>query len=183
MVVERAGVRLRPQAEPRYTVTLSSRAWRDISDDLWTNRALTERGYELGGWLQGSRTWSWHKSIRIASAPCAGPAARSFFRGFDLDLVEGDLVEREAARYDSDGIRLIGSWHTHPGRPPDPRPSDTDRAHWNGERNHFQRNFIGLILTESRDRGWIRPDVHGWVTYRDDLGRDVCEPVRVERQA
>jgi proteasome lid subunit RPN8/RPN11 len=81
-----------------------------------------------------------------------------------FEVSPGDYLraEREA---DSQGLRLLGFWHSHPDHPA--RPSDTDRTHaWEGL----------LTVIVSVQKGHAR-DIGAWEIYGPELP---FEPVTIE---
>jgi proteasome lid subunit RPN8/RPN11 len=86
-------------------------------------RSRAEEPAEACGLLVGERLrrGAWH---RVTSAPQgANLAAAEWPPSFDIDPVDVARIGRRAAR---EGRVLLGTWHSHPGRPA--RPSAADRA-------------------------------------------------------
>jgi hypothetical protein len=161
----------------RFTVALSESARRAILEEF--SIVTRSRGVESGGWLYGSVTRSWEKTIdvRIASGPGKGAKHGPSSYGPTADYLQ---VEEEFARYDSDVVR-IGDWHAHTGYSGEPSTADLDA--WQAcfvranERHNVSR-YVGLIAAE--DKHSSRMQLHPFVLSYDQFGRVVCEPATVK---
>jgi proteasome lid subunit RPN8/RPN11 len=66
---------------------------------------------------------------RVAEAvPCCN-AASNALRRYSIDPIELIRVQKQAR---ANGLEIIGFYHSHPGHPAEPSPTDLEDAHWIG---------------------------------------------------
>ena len=110
-------------------------------------------GHDLGGRL----------FVTVAGEP--GPNAVRRTDGFvrDLDHARG-LGD---AAYEHDGSVWIGEWHTHPGGPTTPSPTDMSTyARLLADPDLTFERVLSLIVTPCPVHGWKETRVTGWVVDR-----------------
>lgn len=119
-------------------------------------------GRETGGVLLGHE---FDERLVVTVAGDPGPKADRRADGFVRDLSHAQRLGDDA--YDRDGSIWIGEWHTHPGGPITPSPTDlkTYAQLLSDDDLGFER-VLSLIVTQCPFHGWEETSVTAWVVDR-----------------
>lgn len=174
-------VELRANRPARFEVSLGETAFK-IERQAGSVFSWAGRFVETGGWLFAHYRPSYRQVI-VVHASDSGPASKHWSGRVELSTVaevEAEFDEWTARA----GLRLVGSWHTHDGYGNGvPSPQDLRSGAGMLEETGLL-NWTELIVTPSREIGWLSPEFHGWVVWRsvdpETLERPlVCDPATV----
>ena len=106
---------------PSLSLVFLDRRAREVIEREAARRLLRETGGALFGYES-------EEEVVVACAFGPGPKARHGFRSFEPDpettrRLIASVWDSSEGRY-----RFLGSWHTHPGGPPVPSPTDEQTA-------------------------------------------------------
>jgi hypothetical protein len=163
-------------------VSVSASAARAIGEEIRSRCSPSgELRFATGGGIFGPPVMSWHEQadVRFANA-AASPRNRSH-----VSIDPGMIAADESRLSDQSSSRRIGDWRVRPDSRDDRpgEPTKADMYAWLREldlaRQRSVSRYVGLIAT-AEPRGWLFPPrLHAWVVRRDQHGRAVCEPARV----
>jgi len=166
-------VDFRPDATPRFEVTLSSSARQAIETELC---AAAPFDVETGGHLFSHERRALFADVVHAS----GPAPSSEHSRTSVAIGQVADVRAEFGEFTQRAdLRHVGDWHSHPGDSSE--PSREDMTTWKARLEKSGGDeYVGVIATRPDDGlGWRSPLLRAWVVRRDWVsppGRYVCEP-------
>ena len=115
-------------------------------------------GRETGGILLGHDLGD-RFAVTVAGDP--GPHAVREADRFLRDLSHAEALSDAA--YDTDGSVWLGEWHTHPGGPVVPSPTDlATYLDLLADEDLGFRRVLSLIVTPCQVHGWAEVHVTGW---------------------
>jgi proteasome lid subunit RPN8/RPN11 len=137
---------------------------------------------ETGGNLFGHRGLRDVELIH-ATGPGEDGKARRFEDSVRISMRDAQAQSHELERIYGADVVLAGGWHTHPRLVRE--PSETDRSQALSALDHLSAlrwapYWLDLIVVPNAERGWDMPALVGWVTRRNEWGRAVTEPARIE---
>jgi len=124
---------------------------------------------ETGGILLG-HDLGHRLSVTVAGGP--GPNADRRCDGFLRDLDHARRVGDAA--YERDGSVWVGEWHTHPGGPMSPSPTDMRTyARLLADPELGFNRVLSLIATQCPVHGWEETSLTGWIV--DETGAHLTD--------
>jgi proteasome lid subunit RPN8/RPN11 len=167
----RSGVDLRETPSP-VAVHIPDRVLVFIAEEC---ARFQESGYETGGLLAASVSWSWHRRLDVSFARGPGPRAEHHRTVIVFDTASYVALDRELAVHESD-YRLAGCWHSHPSG--QSLPSETDLRSWLAGLDHIHEahgsaRYLGVIAVP---RPGYAPTLHPYLVSRPRWGKPICEP-------